>query len=278
MRGQEWLPSAPIHVLLYQAFGWELPVFCHLPIVLGKDGQKLSKRHGSTSLHAFREAGYLPEAIINYVSLLGWSYDDHREFFTKEELEKLFTLDKLNKAPAVFDYKKLEWFNGQYIRQKSDAELQKLLLPYLQSEGVVSDPLTASEKRIIDGMMPLVKERLRLLPEVTGLVRFLFEDVGITDPDSLVPKKLDEGATLETLRASRRIVDGFSGRTDEENERLFRVAADELGVKLGDMLMPLRVAITGSGSSPPLFGSIRLLGIEKTLERIDAAIGLLQKN
>jgi len=210
LRGQEWLPSAQIHILLYKALGWEPPVFCHLPIVLGKDGQKLSKRHGSTNLIAFKEAGYLPEAIINYVSLLGWSYDDQREFFSKEELETLFSLEKLNKAPAVFDYKKLEWFNGQYIRSKSDDELETLLLPYLQRDGVVSDPVTADEKKIIDGMMPLVKERLRLLPEVSGLVRFLFSDVDMTDPAPLIPKRLDAPAALAALTASRDILKGFA--------------------------------------------------------------------
>jgi glutamyl-tRNA synthetase len=275
-RGQEWLPSAQIHILLYKAFGWELPVFCHLPIVLGKDGQKLSKRHGATSLQAFREAGYLPEAIINYVSMLGWSYDDQREFFSKEELEKLFTLNKLNKAPAVFDFRKLEWFNGQYIRKKPDIELEELILPYLVADGVVSDPVTENERRIIDGMMPLVRERLRLLPEISGLVGFLFKDVRIEDPAHLVPKKLDEGMALATLKKSRDIMEDFADRTDEENEALFREAAEQLSVKLGDMLMPLRVSVTGSASSPPLFGSVRLLGKEKTLQRIESAIKMLE--
>jgi glutamyl-tRNA synthetase len=275
-RGQEWLPSAQIHILLYEALKWDPPVFCHLPIVLGKDGQKLSKRHGSTSLRGFREAGYLPEAIINYVSMLGWSYDDQREFFSKEELEELFSLDKLNKAPATFDYKKLEWFNGQYIRRKSDQELEELLLPYLQRDGVVSDPLTADERCLVDGMMPLVRERLRLLPEVSELVGFLFKEVKVQDPAHLVPKRLDSDGALETLKASRSIVAAFADKSDEENEELFREAAESLGVKLGDMLMPLRVSLTGSTSSPPLFGSMRLLGVEKTLERIDAAINLLE--
>ena len=275
-RGQEWLPSAQIHILLYEALGWEPPVFCHLPIVLGKDGKKLSKRHGSTSLRGFREAGYLPEAIINYVSLLGWSYDDQREFFSKEELEELFSLEKLNKAPAVFDYKKLDWFNGQYIRRKSDQELENLLLPYLQKDGVVSTPMTDDERRTVNGMMPLVKERLRLLPEVSGLVGFLFKDVEVTDQASLIPKRLDQPRTLETLKASREIMENFDEQTDEENEELFRKAAEKLDVKLGDMLMPLRVSVTGSTSSPPLFGAMRLLGTDKTVRRIEAAIKLLE--
>jgi glutamyl-tRNA synthetase len=113
MRAQEWIPSGALHILLYEAFGWEPPVYCHLPMVMGKDGQKLSKRHGSTAVRDFRIQGYLPEAILNYISLLGWSFDDKTEFFTREKLEKVFTLEKINKAPGVFDFKKLLWFNGQ---------------------------------------------------------------------------------------------------------------------------------------------------------------------
>ena len=275
LRGQEWLPSAGLHVLLYKAFGWTPPVFCHLPVVLGKDGQKLGKRHGSTSMREFREAGYLPEAIVNYVSMLGWSYDDQREFFSREDLEKLFSLEKLNKAPAVFDYKKLEWFNGQYIRRKPDADLKALLVPYLVKDGVVSDPPTEDQQSIIDGMMPLVKERLRLLPDVSALMGFLFHDVDVTDPTAVVPKRLDTEQTLAALRNGRGIIEEFMDRSDEENEELFKAASDALGIKLGDMLMPLRVAVTGSTSSPPLFGSMRLLGTTRTLERIDRVIALL---
>ncbi|MBT3273214.1 MAG: glutamate--tRNA ligase [Spirochaetales bacterium] len=276
LRAQEWLPSAGLHILLYKAFGWEPPVFCHLPVVLGKDGQKLSKRHGSTSMKEFIAAGYLPEAIINYVALLGWSFDDQREFFTLDELEKVFTLEKLNKAPAVFDYKKLDWFNGQYIRQKADTELEELLIPYLKRASIVPEVLSQVEKEIIDGMIPLVKERLRLLPQITELVRFLFQDVPVSEPGALIPKRLDAVQTKMALVKGREILADFMERDDEGNEELFRKASEELGIKLGDILMPLRVSVTGSPSSPPLFGSMRLLGSEKTLFRVDRAIGLLE--
>ncbi|MCL2320411.1 MAG: glutamate--tRNA ligase, partial [Treponema sp.] len=123
LRAQEWLPSVPLHVIMYQAFGWEHPAFCHLPMVMGQDGKKLSKRHGSTSMDEFRRQGCLPEALINYVAMVGCSYEEGKDLYTLEELAGRFSLDKLNKAPAVFDYKKLEWYNGQYIRMKSDAEL-----------------------------------------------------------------------------------------------------------------------------------------------------------
>ncbi len=123
MRAQEWLPSMPLHLLLYQAFGWEPPRFCHLPMVLGKDGQKLSKRHGATSVREFRRQGYLPDALVNYLALVGWSYDDAREIFSLADLERLFDATKLNKAAAVFDYQKLDWFNGTYLRAKGRPEV-----------------------------------------------------------------------------------------------------------------------------------------------------------
>ena len=277
MRAQEWLPSGPLHVLLYDAFGWEPPIYCHLPMVMGSDGQKLSKRHGSTSVREFRDAGYMPEALVNYITLLGWSYDDSREFFTKADLEELFTLDKLNKAPAVFDYKKLDWFNGSYIRQLDDAGLRARVIPYLVKDGVVGDPPSAEESRIIDGAIPLVKERLKTLSEISEMTRFLFREIGGYRMEELIPKKLDAAKTLESLTKARSILQDFLGRSDEENEDLLRAAASELGVNLGAMLMPVRVAVTGTKVSPPLFPSMRLLGLEKSLARIDDVRILLEK-
>jgi glutamyl-tRNA synthetase len=275
LRAQEWLPSGSLHVLIYQAFGWEPPQYCHLPMVMGKDGQKLSKRHGSTSLREFREQGYLPEAVINYVSQVGWSYDDEREFFTKKDLEELFTLDKLSKSPGVFDYQKLQWYNGHYIREKTDVELKNLLLPYLQKDGVVAAPPSQEQRKIITDMIPLVKERLKLLSEVGGLVRFLFEEPELTDPQLLVPKKGSVEDARAALEASLEFLRDFESRPDEENEEEVRKIADDLGMKLGSFLMPLRVAVTGSTSSPPLFGSIRLLGQEKARSRVERALELL---
>ncbi|MFP4267697.1 MAG: glutamate--tRNA ligase [Spirochaetaceae bacterium] len=277
LRAQEWIPSGPLHVLLYKAFGWTPPEYCHLPMVMGKDGQKLSKRHGATAVKEFRRQGYLPEAVINYISLLGWSYDDKREFFTKEELEELFTLEKLNKAPAVFDYKKLEWFNGQYIRAKSDKELEELLLPYLQEEGLVDAPPSAEQREVLDKMMPLMKERLHLLSDIVELSRFLFTEVESWDVETAIPKKMDAEQTLGVLREGRNIIASMEEVDNEKTEEMLRAKAEELGVKMGALLMPIRVAVTGSTVSPPLIGSIRLLGVKKSLERIDNLIKTLQR-
>ncbi|MCL1955613.1 MAG: glutamate--tRNA ligase, partial [Brevinematales bacterium] len=136
LRAQEWLSSTPLHVIMYESFGWTPPEFCHLPMVMGQDGKKLSKRHGATSIDEFRRQGDLPEALINYVALLGASYEEGKDIYTLDELATRFSLEKLNKAPAVFDYKKLEWYNGQYIRMKSDDELASLCLPFAKEAGL----------------------------------------------------------------------------------------------------------------------------------------------
>ncbi|MDC7126733.1 MAG: glutamate--tRNA ligase [Spirochaetales bacterium] len=277
MRAQEWLPSGALHVLLYEAFGWEPPAYCHLPMVMGKDGQKLSKRHGSTSLRDFIAKGYLPEALINYVSLVGWSYDDSREFFEKEDLEKLFVLEKLNKAPGVFDYKKLDWFNGQYIRKLSDEDLKSKIVPYLQDAGRVNNPPTSEQENMLDGLIPIVKERLKLLSDIVPMTSFLFGDLAEYPVEDLVPKKKDTSAALDILKLGRSLIEKMTELDDEQLEEEFKALSESSSYKLGDLLSPLRVAVTGSRVSPPLFASIRLLGLDKALERIDSAMVILDK-
>lgn len=277
MRGPEWVPSTPIHVLLYEAFGWKPPVFCHLPLVVGEDGKKLSKRHGATRVLEFRERGYLPEALINYLARVGWSYDDKQEIFSLEELERIFSLAKINKAPAVFDYQKLEWLNGHYIRERSPESLAKAIVPFMQRAGLVSEPPGEGEMQTILGAAPLIQERLKYLSDAPNLIRFLFEEPREIDPDEMVPKKLDRRQTATLLEAAEQLIAGVPDATDEENEERFRALAAELDTKLGNLLMPIRVAVTGSRVSPPLFGSIRLLGAEASERRVRQARELLKE-
>ena len=269
MRAQEWLPSAPLHVILYRAFGWEQPLLCHLPMVMGKDGQKLSKRHGTTSVKEFRKQGYLPEALLNYIALVGWSYDDSREFFTLGELEKLFSMEKINKSPAVFDYQKLEWFNGSYMRKQTPEQLARLIEPVLTTAGFAADAA------LLGKIVPLIQERVKLLSEVPDMVRFFFEEPAPPAASALIPKKAEPAKALEALRRA----DDLLGRlTDmgEEAETKFRALAEELGMKLGDLLMPVRIAVTGSKVSPPLLGSIEAMGVERARARIARAISILE--
>jgi glutamyl-tRNA synthetase len=269
MRGQEWLPSVPIHVLLYKAFRWTPPSYCHLPMVMGKDGHKLSKRLGSTAVRDFRAKGYLPDALLNCIAMVGWSYDGTRELFTLKELEELFDLEKLSKSPGVFDYQKLEWFNGMYIRAKSAAELADLITPFMKKEG-----LPVSDRALLEGVAGLIRERIKTLAEVPGMVRFLFEEPAAPSLEDLVPKKSDPAAARTALSRLDALLPELNG-SDEENEARLRALAEELTMKMGDMLMPLRVALTGSRVSPPLLASIRVMGIEKARSRAQRAIRII---
>ena len=311
MRAQEWIPSTPLHVQMYRAFGWEHPEFCHLPMVNGADGKKLSKRHGSTSLNEFRARGYLPQAIVNYVAMLGCSYEEGKEFYTMEELAKAFKLEHLNKAPAVFDYKKLEYFNANYIRQLSTEELYKWTLPFITGTGdatleinpenpqpkpnvgpefsgvalgedgkpyCVDKSMNMSSEDVektLKGLMPLIQERLKFLTEAAEMVHFMFTEPAVPPAEQLIPKKIDAAKTKEVLEAAKDFVHQCFSLDHEGAESLAKSKAEALGIKLGDFMMPIRMAVTGSRVSPPLIGSILVLGEEKSLARIEKAIATL---
>ena len=276
LRAQEWLPSVPLHVIMYKAFGWDHPEFCHLPMVMGSDGKKLSKRHGAAGIDEFRRQGCLPEALINYVALVGCSYEEGKDIYTLEELAERFNLEKLSKSPAIFDYKKLEWFNGQYIRMKSDAELTALSLPFAIECGLFGAPgqkPDSTQEKLYTAAMPLVKERAAYLPELPEKLHYLFSEPAMPPNEEFFPKKADLAQTTELLKKGRSIVVSLiEAPNDEEAEALIKSFAESEGLKLGDLMMPLRVAITGTRVSPPLFGSLRLLGTEKALARVDRAL------
>jgi glutamyl-tRNA synthetase len=278
LRAQEWLSSTPLHVIIYKSFGWTPPEFCHLPMVMGQDGKKLSKRHGATSIDEFRRQGYLPEALINYVALLGASYEEGKDIYTLDELAARFSLEKLNKAPAVFDYKKLEWYNGQYIRMKSDDELSSLCLPFAKEAGLFgagSEP-TPQQRTVFTAAMPLVKERLVFLNEVPEKIAYLFKEPEIPAAEEFIPKKSDLANTIELLRQGLEIAKQLAEMPDDEQaENFIKAEAEKRNVKLGDLMMPLRVAVTGSRVSPPLFGSLRILGAERSLSRLQKALDKL---
>lgn len=304
MRAQEWIPSTPLHVQMYRSFGWEHPEFCHLPMVNGSDGKKLSKRHGSTSLNEFRARGYLPQAIVNYVALLGCSYEEGKEFYTLAELAENFRLEHLNKSPAVFDYKKLEYYNGNYIRRLSDEELYKWTLPFITGTGDATLEINpenpqpkpkvgpeysgvrlndAGEPECVDesmGMtsadvkaalmklMPLIRERLHFLCDAAEMVRFLFTKPAVLPVEQIVPKKLDAAKTKEVLEAAIGFIEKLPSISEEEGENLAKATAESIGVKLGDFMMPIRMAVTGSRVSPPLIGSILILGADESVARV----------
>jgi glutamyl-tRNA synthetase len=276
MRAQEWLASTPLHVIMYKSFGWEPPEYCHLPMVMGQDGKKLSKRHGATSVDEFRKQGYLPEALINYVALLGASYEEGRDLLSLSELEKLFSIDKLNKAPAIFDYKKLEWFNGQYIRMKSDDDLAGLCLPSAVEAGLFGATGTqpsSDQKKIFTAAMPLIRERLTFIHEAPEKIAYLFSQPAMPAKEEFIPKKGNLDETIRLLRLARDMVPVLANAADDAAaEAHIKEQAEKAAVKLGDLMMPLRVAITGNRVSPPLFGSLRILGKDESLARVDKAL------
>lgn len=277
LRAQEWVSSTPNHVLLYKAFGWEHPQFCHLPMVMGEDGQKLSKRHGATQVMEFRKNGYLPEAIINFISLLGWSYNDSDEVFSLSELEKIFDVDRINKSPAVFNYAKLKWFNGLYIRKKTIDELINITLPYFLEKKLVSDNPTEEETTFLRKIAPLMQERMELLSDCTEIVGFMF---GVYPEyktwDAIIPKKVEVKTVIDILTDSKEILKNLGGEKDEDLQHKLYSLTEKYGVKAGSIFMPIRIAITGTNKSPELFPVMNILGVDKTLNRIDKAIETLK--
>jgi len=272
MRADEWLPSVPRHVLLYRAFGWEIPIYAHLPVILSPTGKgKLSKRHGGVAVRDFRQEGYLPEAMVNFLARLGWSYDDKTEFFTRQELIEKFDLEGVNKSPAAFSYDKLDWMNGIYIRQLELDDLAGRLLPFLTGAGLPAELTTV--RRIA----PLVQERLKKLAEVVEWTDFFFKTELDYDPQLLVGKKMTAAQSLAVLRRTREALAGLPAFDEGTLEPALRALAEEMGLKAGQLLGVIRLAVTGKEVAPPLFGTLAILGKERVLQRLDKAMKFLRE-
>jgi len=282
LRADEWLASVPKHVLLYQAFGWQLPVQAHLPVILDPSGKgKLSKRKRKlpdgrdmlTYVHEFKRAGYLPESMINFLALVGWSYDGQIEYFTRSELIRRFELERVHKAPAAFSYDKLDHMNATYIRSLGANDLSGRLLQVLLDAGFDADIDTVLR------MAPLVRERLTTLQDVIGWVDFVFDDDVEYAADLLIQKGMDRESTLTALRSAERVLSSLESFDDEERlEAALRALADELGLKAGQLFGSIRVAVTGKKVAPPLFGTLAILGRKKVLGRLGKAIALCDDN
>ena len=280
MRAEEWLPSAPRHVLLYRALGWEPPVFAHLPMILGPDRAKLSKRHGATSTLAYRQDGYLPEALTNFMALLGWSLDDHTEVFSRDELVEHFDLERVGKAGAIFNAEKLTWMNGLYIRQLPAEELAGRILPFLErpeAEGGLPDsvarPINAGYVAVLT---PLIQERLKRLDEAPELLSFFFEELPSPDSGDLIPKGvLAEQAAAALTTVAERLAGADSWKEDALEE-ILRPMAEELGLKTGQLFGAIRAAVTGRTVSPPLFATMAALGRERCMAALRNAVETLR--
>lgn len=275
-RGEEWIPSAPRHALLYQALGFTEPAFVHLPLILGPDRKKLGKRHGATSVLEYRDAGYLPEAVVNFIALLGWSYDDRTEIFSREQLVEHFTLERLSPTPGIFDADKLRWMNGEYIRALSEEELAQRILPYLES----ALPETAERPTLenLRPIVPLIQTRMETLTDAYSLTAFFFTYEVFPTPDDLLGKrfKKDRDGALMALESAEKSLSGLDEWSHANIEDALRGLGEELELKARDFFGILRMAVTGSAISPPLFESFEVLGREKTLARLEHAAGLLR--
>jgi glutamyl-tRNA synthetase len=279
-RGPEWIPTAPIHVQLYKALGYEAPVFAHMPLILSPNGGKLSKRDGSASLADFRERGYLPEALLNYLALLGWSLDGKTEFFTFDDLIEHFTIERVSASPSTFDRDKLDWLNQQWINHHISVEsLAERVLPFLIGAGTIEDgPRDSTHPRFAEVLVAsgLLKDRIKHLTEAPDLMSYLLEaDLPPYDPALLVPKKMEAAQVRPLLEAVRDALPGIDLTDHEASEARFRTLADELGVKAGQLFMPIRVAATGRTQSPGLFDTLGAIGNERVAQRLDQAIGML---
>jgi len=271
IRGEDLLPSTPKHLLIAQAMGAAEPVYAHLSLLTGPDGAKLSKRHGATSLRAYRDEGILPEAMRNYLAILGWSPGSDEEVVTLETMVARFDLGAVSKNPAVFDVTKLEWMNGVYIRSLGPGEFAARALPFV--EKALGRPLQAGERAAFAAVAPLVQERARRLTEVGAQVRFLFADVEM-DPASWqsVMTTPEAAGAVEGAQAA---LQALAAWDEEAIEAALRAVLETRGLSARKGLQPIRVAVTGSTVSPPLFESLAVLGKERTLARLAAAAGRL---
>jgi glutamyl-tRNA synthetase len=277
LRADEWLPSTPRHLLLYAALGFQPPQFAHLPMILGSDRAKLSKRHGAVSLLEYKRQGYLPEAMFNFLGLLGWALDDHTEIISRDGFVRHFSLERIVKNPAIFDVEKLTWMNGVYMRALPPERLADLLIERLE-EDLPPDVPRPLDRGYLLRIVPLVQERIKRLDEAAPLTAFFFVEGPLEySPELLLSKRLagkrDEARrALETATARLSEVDPWHR---EALEGILRPLAEELGLKAGDLFMLLRVAVTGQTATPPLFETMEVLGRERCLARLDDALRLL---
>ena len=272
LRGEDLLSSTPRQIRVYQAMGVapeDFPFFAHLPFVMGQDNAKLSKRNGEVSIAWYREQGFLPEAICNYLALLGWSPGDDVENITMDELVKLFTVERVNSSPARFDMKKLEAINGDKIRALTIDDFLSRALPFLLKDGVIKGD--ESEIAVVRSALPIIQERIARLNEVTQMLRFLFVDEVVFDEESAV--KVKEEPVQHVITQALRALEDLADWNHESIEASLRaVLIEKLGLKPRLAFGPVRIAVTGSHISPPLFESMELLGKERSIARLKAAV------
>jgi glutamyl-tRNA synthetase len=266
-------------VLIFEALGVDVPLTAHLPLLMAPDGAKLSKRiHGPVvSVTTYREAGFLPHAFVNFISLLGWSPKNDREKLSRDELIELFSLEGINRSNAIINFTeqdpfdpKAVWLNAEHLRSLDLDELSQRLLPYAQQAGFTN--ATAERLRAI---APLIHERIRLLRDIGAVADFFFSDLRTYDPAELIPQKGDMAMAARALRKAKEVLAAVPAFDHATLEAALRTSADELKLKPGQMFQPVRVAVCGRKNAPPLFGTLEALGRDIVLTRLDNALGII---
>jgi len=268
IRGDDHLSNTPRQILLYQAFGYPLPHFAHIPMILGRDRARLSKRHGATSIAAYREMGYLPEAMVNYLVRLGWSHGD-QEIFSQEEMIRYFSLEKVGKTPAIFDPQKLEWVNAHYLKTLPSSYLVGQMRPFWVGAGVSEGELAGASEAWLGSVVDALRERARTLTELAQASRYFFADPSRYDEKAERALAALSHSEMEELTAQLAALSDFSASV---LEAFYRQFAEARGLKLAQIAQVTRAALTGSTASPPLFQVMEILGREKVLRRLQLAL------
>lgn len=280
LRTSEWLPTFPLHGHIYNALGWEQPTWVHPSIFLKPDGkgkmskrdaEKLSESGQSIFITDLKESGYLPEAVVNWTALMGWSYDDHTEFFTLEDLVEKFSLEKLNPAPAAINFSKLDHFNGTHIRELDPADLAQRMKPFFEREGY-----TVKDDGKLTQIAEVLQVRLGTLAEAPEMAGFFFKEAIHPEPASLVGKNLTASESLNMARQIYQLLETLPDFTPESTNQPLRDLADKMGLKAGHVFGFLREATTAQKVSPPIFETMSIIGREKVLERVEKAIEILE--
>lgn len=273
IRGEEWLSSTPKHILLYEYFGWEKPVFAHLPLLLNADKSKLSKRQGDVAVEDYRDKGYLKEAIINFVALLGWNYGDDKEFYEMDELIRKFSLERVHKSGAVFNIEKLNWLNFEHLRRKPDLEVLNMLRSEIEKSGYKNADYTDEYLVMVISAM---KERVSFVKEYLTKSPYFFSAPDQYD-EKVIQKRWKEDS-VDLLKKLSETLKSLSNPTKEDYENELNNTASESGAGIGKIIHPLRLAVSGMGEGPGVFDILFVIGKEETLRRINTAIQKIKIN
>jgi glutamyl-tRNA synthetase len=269
IRGDDHISNTPKQILIYQALGWEIPIFAHVPLILGPDKKRLSKRHGATAVIEYRDKGFLPEAMFNYLCLLGWSPGDNREIMSVQEIIEAFDITKIQKKSAIFDQAKLEWMNSEYIKRKENVELLKLVKPFVEKHGYKFE-----DDSYLLKVINIMKDRVKVLEDFVTFGRYFFEDPIDYDGEGI--QKYWKDNTNELLSEFLEKLSGLEEYTAFNIENELRSFADQKSVKAADLIHPIRLAITGMRVSPGLFEVMEILGKETIIRRIKNALNKIQ--